>query len=94
MPLIDAPLEGGRLIETLRYVMFLHDLVSFLQFKKREKHRWSSIAFNKVADFEPGTLLKVTLLHGCFSRFLNCTNCIKLRNESHIIFKNIFLNHC
>ena len=23
---------------------------------------------------KPATLLKVTLLHGCFSRFLNCTN--------------------
>ena len=23
--------------------------------------------------FQPATLLKVTLLHGCFLRFLNCT---------------------
>ena len=30
-------------------------------------------------------LLKVTLLHGCFSRFLDCTNGTKLRNASHII---------
>ena len=28
------------------------------------------------------TLLKVTLFHGCFSRFLNCTNGAKLRNAS------------
>ena len=41
----------------------LHDLVPFLQFKKREKHPWRS-----------ATLLKVTLLHERFSRFLNCTN--------------------
>ena len=33
----------------------LRNLVSFAQFKKREKHRWRSV-----------TLLKVTLLHGCF----------------------------
>ena len=27
---------------------------------------------------------KVTLLHGCFSRFLNCTNGTKSRNVSHL----------
>ena len=34
----------------------LRDLVTFLQFKKREKHLWNP------------TLLKLTPLHGCFSR--------------------------
>ena len=29
---------------------------------------------------KPATLLKLTLLHGCFSRLLNCTNGTKLRN--------------
>ena len=29
-------------------------------------------------------VLKVTLLHGCFSHFLNCTNGTKLRNASHV----------
>ena len=38
----------------------LHDLVPFIQFKKREKHPWRSITFSKVAG---------TLPHGCFSRF-------------------------
>ena len=33
-----------------------------------------------------GTLLKGTLLHGCFSRFLNCTNDSKSRNASNIYF--------
>ena len=28
----------------------------------------------------PATLLKLTLLHGCFPRFLNCTNSTKSRN--------------
>ena len=32
----------------------------------------------------PATLLKSTLLHGCFSRFLNCTNGTKSRSASHI----------
>ena len=27
----------------------LRDLVTFLQFKKREKHPWKSVTFNKVA---------------------------------------------
>ena len=31
-----------------------------------------------------GTLLKLTLLHGCFSRFLNCTNSTKSRNASQM----------
>ena len=30
------------------------------------------------------TLLKVTLLHGCISRFLNCANGTKWRNASHM----------
>ena len=32
----------------------------------------------------PATLLKLTLLHGCFSRFLNCTNATKSLNAPHI----------
>ena len=31
---------------------------------------------------KPTTLLKVTLLHGCFSRFLNCTNGTTSRKTS------------
>ena len=33
---------------------------------------------------EPATLLKLTLPHRCFSRFLNCTADTKSRNASHI----------
>ena len=32
---------------------------------------------------KPATLLKLTLLHWYFSRFLNCTNGTKSRNTSH-----------
>ena len=35
-------------------------------------------------DLFPATLLKLTLFHGCFSRFLNCTNGSKSPNASHI----------
>ena len=32
-------------------------------------------------------LVKLTLLHGCFLRFLNCTNSTKSRNASHSFLK-------
>ena len=35
------------------------------------------------AQLKPATLLKVTLRHGCFSRFLNCTNGTKSRKKHH-----------
>ena len=59
----------------------LRDLVSFVQFKKREKHPWRSVTFSKVA----GSLLKVTLLHGCFSHFLNCTIGTESCKTSHVV---------
>ena len=52
--------------------------IPFVQFKKREKHPWMSVTFS----------LKVTLLQGCFSRFLNCTNDTKSRKTSHMIIEN------
>ena len=39
------------------------------------------VTFSKVACL---TLLRVTLLHMCFSRFLNCTNSTKLRKASRM----------
>ena len=36
---------------------------------------------------KPATLLKVTLLNGRFSRFLNCIDGSDSRNESHIYLK-------
>ena len=53
----------------------LRDLVPFVQFKKREKHPWRSVNFR----------LKLTLLHRCCSRFLNCTIGTKSRNAPNII---------
>ena len=41
----------------------LRDFVQFVQFKKREKHTWRILTLSKLQA------LKVTLLHGCFSRF-------------------------
>ena len=62
----------------------LPNLVPFVQSKKREKHPWRSINFSKVPGLKPATLLKLALLDGCFSRFLNCTNDTKSCNVSHI----------
>ena len=63
----------------------LHNLVPFVQFKKREKRPWRIVNFGKVVGLNPATLLKLTLLHGCFSRFLNCTNGTKSRNAPHML---------
>ena len=59
----------------------LHDLVPFVQFKSREKYPKRNVTFSKVAGFSLQLyLLKVTLLQGCFSRFLNCSHGTKSRN--------------
>ena len=39
---------------------------------------------NLLSVVQPATLLKLTLLHGCFSRFLNCTNVTKSSNAPHL----------
>ena len=57
----------------------LRDLVAFVPFKKREKHPWRSVTFTAC------NLLKVTILQGCFSRFLNCKNATKSRNAFHLL---------
>ena len=43
----------------------------------RQKHPWRSVTFSKV-----------TLLNGCFSRFLNCVNGIKSCEVAHISIWN------
>ena len=58
---------------TLTKCDVLRDLISLVQFKKREKT-------------QGGVLLLVKLLlHGCLSRFLNCANGTKLHNASQMI---------
>ena len=44
---------------------------------------WRSVTFSNVSGL-PAILLKLTLLHWCFSNFLNCTDGIKSRNAPHI----------
>ena len=57
-----------------RHSYLLRNLVLFVQILKREKHSWRSVTLSKP---------KVTLPHGCFSRFLNCTNGTKSQKTSH-----------
>ena len=72
----------------------LRNLIPFVQFKKREKDPWLSVTF-ECYRLEPATLLKVTLLHGCFLRFINCTNGSKLRKASPIIkLWHFFVHYC
>ena len=67
----------------------LRDLVSFVTFKKREKHPWRrSITLNKVA----GSSLKVTSLFRCFLRFLNSTNVTKSRNTYNAFIEWLLKN--
>ena len=51
-------------------------------------------------EAKPATLLKVTLLHGCFSRFLNSKNGTKSLNalliykmDKHLLYHLMFYNH-
>ena len=75
----------------------LRDLAPCAQFKKREKHPWRSVTFSKVAGLglrlKPATLLNVTLLHGCFSRFLNCMRGTKSRKAPHVVHE-ISIDQC
>ena len=57
----------------------LRDLVPFAQFRKCKKSTHGVLLLVKLQT------LKVTLLHGCFSCFLNCKNRTKLRKASYII---------
>ena len=65
----------------------LRDLLPFVQLKTKrsEKHTWRSDTFSKI-------LRKVSLVSGCFLRFLSCTNGTISRKASHITNKIIRLN--
>ena len=71
------------------YMWCFARFVPFAQFKKREKHPYRSVTFSKVAGFS--LQLKVTLLHGFFSRFLNCKNGTKSRNVPPICQSTFFI---
>ena len=70
-----------------KLMMLLRDLISFVQYKKRKRHPWSVTSSKDGFTFSISP--KVTLLHGYFSRFLNCTNDTKLRKASHVLMASL-----
>ena len=67
----------------------LHDLVPSVQFKNVTNTHGRVLILVKLqaeqsCRLQPVTLLKLTLLHRCFSHFFNCTNGTKSRNAPHI----------
>ena len=57
----------------------MRDLVPFVQFKNVKNIHGEVLVSVKLQAFSNFTI-KVTLLHGCFSRFLNCKNGTKSSN--------------
>ena len=55
---------------------------------KKVKNTHGGVLLLVRLQVKPATLLKVTLVHGCFSRFLNCTSGIKPRKASQILLYN------
>ena len=69
-------------------MLCLRDLLTFVQFEKREKYLKRIVTWRRV---QPATSLKVTVLHGCFSHFINCVNGTKSRNAPQISVYGIHL---
>ena len=75
--------------QALLYLLFISATLKtsfFLNGKKVERTRLITLLkpVLSISICSAATLLKLTLLHGCFPRFLNCTNGTKSRNASHI----------
>ena len=69
--------EWNKLDVEIRKHFMLHNLVRFVQFKKRGKQPWRSVTFSKVAKSNTPPWVFFTLL--------NCTNNTKSRKTSHIL---------
>ena len=69
-------------------MLCLSDLLTFVQFEKREKYLKRIVTWRRV---QPATCLKVTVLHRCFSHFINCINGTKSRNAPQISVYGIHL---
>ena len=58
---------------------------------KNVKNTHGGVLILVKCGLKSATLLKLTLLHECFSRFLNCTNGTKSRNASQMICNIAFM---
>ena len=56
------------------------------------KHVKNTAGVSLLVKLHPATLLKVTVLHRCFSRFLDCKNGTKPHKASHLY--KYFDTHC
>ena len=63
---------------SLKFTDVSRDLYYLYNLKNMKENPWES-----------ATLLKVTLLHGCFSCFLNCTNGTKSRNVPQFLKRKL-----
>ena len=61
----------------------LSDMVPFVQLKNVKSKHGGLLLLLKFR-LQSATVLKVTLLYGCFSHLLNCTNGTKLRKAFHL----------
>ena len=61
-------------------------ITSIVLFSQEKPLQWKEINTHTYTytHFQFATLPKVALLHGCFLRFLNCTNGTISRNTSHM----------
>ena len=69
-----------------RFYILKHVINSFMESLTASSHlTFESTKHPRCKHPQPATLPKVTLLHGCFSRFLNRANGTKLRKASHLL---------
>ena len=69
------------------YIRCFARFKTFCAILKTWKTPMEGCYMKQICNLKPTTSLKATLLYGCFSCFLNCTNAIKSHNASQIFDK-------
>ena len=77
----------GWVLNTSLYVVRCAIWYHLYNLKNVEITRGGVLILVKLQAWAYATLLKLTLLHGCFSRFLNCTDGTKSRNAPHMLYQ-------
>ena len=73
------------LYNTIYLTMYLNCKCNDKGYAETESKNIAKKIWSIESDWKRATLLKLTLIHGCFSWFLNCTNGTKSRNAPHNI---------
>ena len=96
LPLVKLPANMGvfhiffrlykwyQIVQSVTYVVRCAIWYYLYNLKNVKNTHGGVLILVKLQACKLATLLKLTLLHGYFSRFLTCTNSTKLRNASHI----------